>query len=101
MIHLTPLPEGILLPVRAQPGASSNGIRGAHNGALKVAITQVAEKGKANDALVQVLAKALGVKRSQIELCSGETNRNKTFLVRSIALEILQAKIAELLERSA
>jgi uncharacterized protein len=100
MIQLTPHSEGVLLPVRAQPGASSDGIRGAHNGALKVAVTQVAEKGKANHALVQVLAKALGVKRSQIDLCSGETDRNKYFLLRGMALETLQAKIVALLERS-
>ncbi len=99
MVQLTPHSEGFLLPVKAQPGASSAGIRGAHNGALKVAVTQVAEKGKANDAIVQVLAQALGVKRSQIELCSGATDRNKIFLIRGMTNDTLQARIAELVER--
>lgn len=94
MIALAPHPDGILLPVRAQPGARFSGIRGEHNGVLKVAVTQVAEKGKANDALLQVLAKALDLKRSQVELVSGATDRDKRFLLRDIALEDLQARIA-------
>ncbi len=97
MIALVLHPDGILLPVRAQPGARSSGIRGEHNGALKVAVTQVAEKGKANDALVLVLAKALDLKRSQIELVSGATDRDKRFLISDITLETLQARIAAVL----
>jgi uncharacterized protein (TIGR00251 family) len=97
MIALTNHPDGVLLPVRAQPGASSAGIRGEHQGALKVAVTQIAEKGKANHALVQVLAKSLGVKRSQVELISGETDRDKRFLIRDIAAAKLAERIATLL----
>jgi len=52
-------PEGVLLPVRAQPGSRQSGIRGEQAGALKVCVTQVAEKGKANKALVKVLCDAL------------------------------------------
>ena len=48
MIELTEHSEGVVLPVRAQAGASKNGIRGEQNGMLKVSVTQIAEKGKAN-----------------------------------------------------
>ena len=51
----------MLLPVRAQPGAKSSGVRGEQDGALKVSVTQIAEKGKANKALVAVLSDALDV----------------------------------------
>jgi uncharacterized protein len=95
MITLTDHPEGVLLPVRAQPGAGANGLRGEQNGALKVAVTQVAEKGKANQAVIQVLAKGLGLKRSQIELFAGPAQRDKTFLIRGIAREELAVRIAE------
>ena len=40
---------------------------------LKVCVTQAAEKGKANKALVELLGKALSLRKSQIELLSGET----------------------------
>ena len=94
MIKLSDNPAGVILPVRAQPGASRAGIRGEHGGALKVSVTQVAEKGKANQSLVHTLAKGLGLQRSQIELISGETQRDKKFLIRGISREELAARIA-------
>ena len=94
MILLSDHPEGVVLPVRAQPGASRSGLRGEHNGALKIAVTQVAEKGKANEAVRQTLAKSLGLARSQVELLSGPTERDKRFLIRGLARDELAARIA-------
>jgi len=94
MIELQTHPEGIVLPVRAQPGAGASGLRGEHGGALKVAVTQVAEKGKANQAIVEVLADELSLKRSQVELLSGYTQRLKRILIRSITARELLDRIA-------
>ena len=96
MIALEPHAAGVVLPVRAQPGARRNEIRGEQEGMLKVCVTQVAEKGKANKALVEVLAKSLRLRRSQIELLSGETASHKRFLVRDIPLAELQERIAQI-----
>src|SRR5262245_21760676 len=93
MIELVDHPEGIVLPVRAQPGAKKNAIRGEQNGMLKVSVTQVAEKGKANQALVEVLAKGLALKRSQIELIAGETQAQKRFLIRGVLREELARRM--------
>jgi uncharacterized protein (TIGR00251 family) len=95
MIALEPHPAGVLLPVRAQPGARRNQITGEHNGHLKVAVTQVAEKGKANDAILEVLCESLNLRKSQVELISGETSREKKVLVSGIAMEILAKRITE------
>jgi len=97
LIELTEHPEGVVLPVRAQPGAGKNAIRGEQNGMLKVSVTQVAEKGKANKCLIDVLAKGLGLKRSQIELIAGETQAQKKFLIRGLTREELAKQIAEAL----
>jgi uncharacterized protein (TIGR00251 family) len=97
MIELTEHPEGVILPVRAQPGAKTNAVRGEQGGALKVSVTQVAEKGKANDALVEVLAEVLDLKRSQIELLAGQTHREKKFLIRGVTRDELSATIASAL----
>jgi uncharacterized protein (TIGR00251 family) len=97
MIELSDHPDGVILPVRAQPGAKMNALRGEQGGALKVAVTQVAEKGKANQALVEVLAEELGLKRSQIELIAGETQREKKFLIRDVTREELSGRIAAVL----
>ncbi len=79
------------------PGAKSSGVRGVQDGALKVSVTQIAEKGKANKALRDVLSAALAVRKSQIELLHGPTSGNKQFLIREIGLDELRARIERLL----
>ena len=92
-IQLDATPSGIVLSVKAQPGARRNGITGEHAGALKVAVTQAPEKGKANDAIIDVLVEALGLKRNQIELISGATSTQKKFLVTGLTRQELDARI--------
>src|SRR5580704_2035099 len=93
-ITITTHSEGAILAVRAQPGAKRNAVLGEQAGALKVAVTAPPEDGRANAALVDVLRDWLGVKRSQVELAGGKTNRNKTFLIRGVTPEELQAMVA-------
>lgn len=92
--------RGVVLPVRAQPGARREGLAGVHDGALKVAVTAAAEKGRANQAIVAVLAAALGLKKSQIELISGETARRKLFLVDGLSMDDLCQRISLALNKS-
>jgi uncharacterized protein (TIGR00251 family) len=89
MIAVRPHAEGATLAARAQPGARKNAVLGEQAGALKVAVTAPPEGGRANAAVVDVLRKWLGVKRSQIELLSGATNRSKVFLIRGVTPEQL------------
>ena len=81
-----PHPDGTILPVRAQPGRG-----GTRSAEYKMGCQGLrhpgTEKGKANKAIVEVLAKWLGVRKSQIELISGETASQKKFLVRAIEQE--------------
>lgn len=93
MIELADHAEGVILPVRAQPGASKNGIRGEQNGMLKVSVTQIAEKGKANKALADTIAKGLGLKKSQVELLSGDTQSQKKFLIRGVSRDEFAQRI--------
>jgi uncharacterized protein len=93
MLVLEPHPEGTILPVRAQPGAHRNEIRGAQGGLLKVCVTQSPEKGKANKAVVELMSKKLSLKKSQIELIAGETSHQKRFLVRGIKPDELTERI--------
>lgn len=73
---------GVRLAVRLTPRAGRNAIRGtaerADGGvALKAAVTAVPEGGKANAALVALLAKALKVPKGAIGIAQGTTDRNK------------------------
>ncbi len=90
MIAVTEHAEGCILPVRAQPGARKEGVVGEHNGALKIAVSAPAEDGRANKALIDVLRRALRVKRSQVELLAGDKNRDKRFLIRGLSATRLQ-----------
>lgn len=95
LIALEPRDSGIILPVRAQPGAKLNALTGEHAGQLKVSVSQAPEKGRANAAIIEVLAAELGLKKSQFSLLSGATSGQKKFLVTGIALPDLQARMTE------
>jgi uncharacterized protein (TIGR00251 family) len=95
VIDLTAHADGILLPVRAYAGAKRSEIRGIRDGMLRVSVTQAPEKGKANKSIIELLAAALSLKKSQIELISGETSPQKKFLVRDINRETLAARLDE------
>ena len=97
MIELQRTVAGVILPVHAQPGARKNGVTGIHAGRLKVAVTQAPEKGKANQALVTLLAKLFKVKRSQVALVAGETAQHKKFLISGVDMPTLQQRLAGLL----
>jgi uncharacterized protein len=99
MIDLEPHAEGTLLSVRAHPGARRDEIRGEHDGALRVSVTQAPEKGKANKAIVALLAKELVLRKSQVELVSGATSPQKRFLIRGIRPAELATRIAHALAR--
>jgi uncharacterized protein (TIGR00251 family) len=99
MILLAEHREGIVLSVRAQPGARKTGVLGEQAGALKVAVTAPPEDGRANKALIEALRELLGLKRSQIELLSGERARGKRFLIRGQAKHELEGRLASLLRK--
>lgn len=82
------------MSVRAQPGARKNAVTGEHGGALKVAVTAPPEDGRANAALVELLRNWLGLKRSELELATGQTNRNKQVLIRGRSPEEVAALLA-------
>jgi uncharacterized protein YggU (UPF0235/DUF167 family) len=70
-------------------------LRGEQDGMLKVCVTQSPEKGKANKAVIELMAKSLGLRKSQIELLSGETSHQKRFLIRGITPDELAQNFAE------
>ena len=80
--------EGVFLSVRVSPGAKRNGVEGIWNGThLRVALQAPAVDGKANEALVQYLAKELKVKKKNIFIVTGETSRCKVLLIKDVSTE--------------
>jgi hypothetical protein len=98
VIALEPHPEGVVVPVRASTAARRNAVTGVRDGMLRVSVTQAPERGKANEAIMVVLAKALGVRKSQVELVSGATSRQKRFLIRNVTAAGLGERIADVVQ---
>lgn len=73
------------LSIKVVAGSSRNRIAGRYGEGLRVQVAAAPERGKANEAVVEVLAAALGIKPSQIEITSGHTQPRKR--VRIIGME--------------
>jgi uncharacterized protein len=83
-LELLPVALGTRLRLRVKPGARKTAILGVHGGALKIAVTAAPEKGKANRAVVRLLADALDLPASTVTITAGETSQDK---VAEIALK--------------
>ena len=64
------------LAVRVTPNAKADAVT-VEEGQVKVRVTVVPEDGKANKAVIALLAKALGVSKSSLTIVRGETARDK------------------------
>ncbi len=77
---------GLRVAVRVTPRGGRDGFAGVGHDAderphLKLRVAAAPVDGEANDAVVQVLAKALGVPRSSVSIVGGTTAREKTVLI--------------------
>ena len=74
---------GVHVAVRVAPRASRDAVQGttADSSALKVAVTAAPEGGKANRAVIRLLAKQWRVPRTAISVAAGATGRNKVLRV--------------------
>jgi hypothetical protein len=98
MIEIKEKAGGVLFAVRVIPGASKNEVAGIQDGALKVKLTAPPVEGKANRACVDYLAALLGLRRSALEITSGEKSRKKTITVAGIGRGELEARLKGILE---
>ena len=81
---------GVTFEVRVAPRASRNRIVGVRDGALKIALRAPPVDGAANEALKKLLAKALGVAKSEIEIVHGDRARLKVIRIRGVRAEDLR-----------
>ncbi len=87
-LELTQVKEGTRLRLRVKPGARRTEVVGPHGGALKVKVAAAPERGKANRAVIELLARTLDVPAAAVEILSGETSQDKTVLVRLPPAEV-------------
>ncbi|WP_290684996.1 MULTISPECIES: DUF167 domain-containing protein [unclassified Haematobacter] len=73
--------EGARIEVRVTPRARRPGLTMPEEGPIRIAVTEVAEDGRANAAVTRVLTEALGIAPSRLTLERGATARLKLFRV--------------------
>lgn len=80
-------PDGkaTLIEVKVVPGASRSRIAGPHGDALKVQVAAAPERGRANDALCDLLSEKLAVPRRAVAVVRGATSPRKTVRVEGLA----------------
>lgn len=83
------------LAVKVQPGASRNEIQGFVDGALKVKLMAPPVEGKANEALLELLAGALGLRKRDIEIVQGTTGRDKLVVIDGLGVDEVRLRLNE------
>ncbi|MGH2606319.1 MAG: DUF167 domain-containing protein [Anaerolineales bacterium] len=92
--HLHQGKRGAALTVRVTPRSRRTEIAGVlEDGTLRVRVSAPPVEGKANAALVQLLAKVLAVRANRIEIIAGETGLDKILSILELSPEEVQARI--------
>jgi uncharacterized protein (TIGR00251 family) len=91
MIH--PEAGGIVIDVRVIPRAGKAGIAGTRGDALLVRLNAAPVEGAANEELIDVLAKTLGVPRRAVAIVSGERSRRKRVRVSGVDVPTAESRL--------
>src|SRR5918912_585444 len=84
----------VVIRLHVQPGAGRTAVVGRHGDAVKVRVAAPPEGGRANDAVVALMAASFDVKLAQVTLVSGQSSRAKRVKLDGIA----ESKVERLLE---
>jgi uncharacterized protein (TIGR00251 family) len=90
----------VTFDVLVQPRASRAKLGPIHDGRLKVAVTAPPVDGEANAAVIEVLAKAIGVARGAVRVIAGTSSRRKSVQVDGVARAAIETLIEGLAERT-
>jgi uncharacterized protein (TIGR00251 family) len=85
--------NGVIFKVKVVPGSSKTAICGWLDKMIKIKVATAPEKGKANECLLEFLAKQLGVKRRAVGIISGHTSSAKQLHVAEVSAETLLRKL--------
>jgi uncharacterized protein (TIGR00251 family) len=86
--------DGVLLTLRVQPRASRSEILDIRDGAIRVRLAAPPVDGAANAALLELLSKALKVRKSDLEIVSGERGRSKRVLARGMTAREVKERLS-------
>jgi uncharacterized protein len=84
----------VRLTIRAKPRASKSRVVRAEGLSLEVALAAPPVDGAANDALLELLADALSVRRSALQLVLGQASKHKVVEVTGLSADEITARLA-------
>ena len=82
------------LRLRVGPGANRPGIVGRHGEAWKVRVAAAPESGRANDAVLDLLARTLGLPRRSLDLVAGSASRDKVIVFEGLTEAEAESRLA-------
>jgi uncharacterized protein (TIGR00251 family) len=81
------------IELRVVPGAARPGLVGRHGAAWKIRVAEPPEGGRANDAVVRMLAASLGLRRRDVSIVSGHGSRDKVVAVEGLSAVELEERL--------
>jgi len=82
------------LRLRVTPGAHTSGIVGRRGEAWKVRVAAAPEHGRANDAVLRLLAETVGVRREDVAVVAGHGSRDKTIELTGVTPAVAERRLA-------
>jgi hypothetical protein len=86
--------DGVAIDVLVSPRASRARFGPRHGDRIKLAVTAPPVDGEANAAVIELVARALGVARAAVALVAGASSRRKTVAVRGVDAAEVSAAVA-------
>lgn len=90
---LKPGSGGTYIAIKVQPRASKNEIGPTLGDELKIKVTAPPVDAAANEAVIELLADALGCAKSKVQITKGQTSRHKTIFVIGLASSEISVKL--------
>jgi hypothetical protein len=88
------VPQPVRITVRVSPGSARTAVAGPYRDGWKLNVRPLPERGKANDAVVRLLAEALSLPEHQIEIVAGRSARDKIVAIDGVTLDEVHAALA-------
>lgn len=91
------------IAIRVRPGARTRGATGWREGpsgsrALQVSVREPAEDGRANRAVIELIAELVGVPRAEVEIVRGAGSRDKVVSIGGLDEDVVLARLERALE---
>jgi uncharacterized protein len=86
--------KGTKLRVRVVPGSAAPGVVGRLGDAWKIRVREAPERGRANDAVVELLAGTLALHKRDVRLVGGHTARDKVFELDGLSSDETDRRLA-------